>query len=73
MSRKKRFRVRFEFTKRPDAGKNIQEARGILFKLKEGGTAETDFGQEARYLAAVLKLMFPVQTLAFLKDLLPGS
>ncbi|MDP2932837.1 MAG: hypothetical protein Q8N81_01770 [bacterium] len=70
-----RFQVRFEFTKRSDAdvGKKIRRAKGICFKLRENETGETDFKQEAGYLAIALKLIFPAETLANLKKLLPDS
>ncbi len=66
-----RFQVRFEFTKRPDAGKKVRRARSIYFKLREGELSETNFAQEAEYLATTLKLIFPGETLALLKQLLP--
>ncbi len=73
MHEKKIFQSRFEFTKRLDAGKKVNRAKGICFKLREGETDEIDLEKEAGHLATALKLIFPTETLAFLKKLLPDS
>jgi hypothetical protein len=66
MPEKKFVKSSFVFTRKPDSDATIKSADGVCLLLKNGG-AGTNFEREGRALAAVLKSIFPRQTLAFLK------
>lgn len=69
---KKLIRSRFVFTRRPNPAAMVKSAEGVYFLLRDRNSG-TDFEQEGKNLAAVLGLIFPRQTLAFLKSYLSGN